>query len=304
MNKHFYRIFSIVLILIFLFSGCSRMEKASVFMWEVNAKDGTGKVYLLGSIHAGKEGLYPLNDIINNAYNESDVLAVECDIYNLMQKSNLSELMQKMMYTDSSTIKDHISPELYEKTDSALSKYGMSINALLKMKPFTISSIILANQMSEWGYDAENGIDMYFLKKANEDNKKIVEIESIEFQYDLLGGFPDDIQALQLESCIDGKDASKEFLDQTFDLWETGNINGMEALFLQEDETMTQEEKDAYDIYEKAMFDERNINMALKAEEYLKQGNTTFFVVGSGHMIGKNGIVQLLKDKGFKVTQK
>jgi uncharacterized protein YbaP (TraB family) len=51
------------------------------------------------------------------------------------------------------------------------------------------------------------------------------------------------------------------------------------------------------------MFDDRNLNMADKAEEYLKTGKTTFYIVGAGHMVGETGIIKLLRDRGYTVVQ-
>ena len=67
---------------------------------------------------------------------------------------------------------------------------------------------------------------------------------------------------------------------------------------------MTPEQKELYQEYEKQMFDDRNLHMADKAEEYLKTGKTTFYVVGSGHMVGETGIVKLLRERGYQVIQK
>ena len=58
-----------------------------------------------------------------------------------------------------------------------------------------------------------------------------------------------------------------------------------------------------YREYEKIMFDDRNLNMADKAEEYLKTGKTTFYIVGAGHMVGETGIIKLLRDRGYTVVQ-
>ncbi len=312
MKKQFLRVSSFLIILVLIFAGCARMQNTNiqtedngtVFMWEVKAKEGEGKLFLLGSIHAGRDGLYPLNDVITMAYEQSDVLAVECDVSTLLQRPNLSALMAKIMYTDGTTIKDHISPELYDKTDKILKENGMTLQMLEKMKPFMVASTLLTFKMNEWGYDAENGIDMHLLNKAHDEKKTIVEIESLEFQYDLLGGFSDEIQVIQLESAVEGIESSKEYLDQMFACWEKGDVKGMESILMQEDDGLTPDQLEAYKAYEKAMFDDRNTTMTQKAEEYLSQGNTTFFVVGSGHMVGETGIVKQLRDKGYSVVQK
>lgn len=294
-----------ITIITLVFAGCTRLEqKPTVFMWEVMAKEGTGKLYLLGSIHVGKSDLYPLNQVINDAYESSDVLAVEIDLTTALQNANLSELMEKMMYTDGTTLKDHISPELYEKTSAVMEKYGIIPLIYDKMKPFALSSTILDFQVQEWGYSNEYGIDMYFLTRAHEEGKKIVEIESMEFQYDMLSGFSDENQELMLKSSLEDETMGKEEMDKLFSIWAAGDVAALEALYATEDDNLAEEELVFYAEYSKAMFDDRNIHMAQKAEEYLAEGHTTFYVVGAAHMIGDTGIVKLLKDKGYKVRQK
>jgi len=281
-----------------------RDNDGPVFMWEVQGKDGQGKLYLLGSIHAGNNSLYPLDKTIIDAFEASDVLAVECDVTTQLQRPNLAEIMRMVMYTDGTTLKDHISPELYEKTAEILQKNGMPIDLVKIYKPSVVSSMILQFYMEDWGYDPNSGIDIHLIGKAKEKGMPVVEIESLEFQYSLLGGFNDTIQEMQLESCVNGElDASKEYLDQMFELWLKGDAEGLETLLEQEDDSLTPELMEAYKEYEKAMYDDRNDQMTLKAEEYLQTGDVYFFVVGSAHMVGESGIVEQLRSKGYTVTQ-
>jgi uncharacterized protein YbaP (TraB family) len=53
----------------------------------------------------------------------------------------------------------------------------------------------------------------------------------------------------------------------------------------------------------KKLFDERNDKMTSKIEGYLKSNGTYFVIVGAGHLVGKKGIVELLKSKGYGVEQ-
>lgn len=314
MKSTIMKLVSIMLIAVMLFSGCGRtgsqdpaqvQDKGTVFMWEVTAKEGTGKVYLLGSIHAGRKDMYPLNDLINNAFEASDRLAVECDVTTLLQRPNYTELIDMVMYDDGTTLKDHIPADLYERTADILEKNGLGIGMVQAFKPFMIASMILQFKMAEWGYDSNNGIDVHFITEAKEKGMDVLEIESLESQYSMLGGFSDTIQTLQLKSAVDEElDASKEYLEQMFTLWTKGDAAGFEKLLEQEDDDLTADEKEAYADYEKQMFDDRNTHMAQTAEAYLKTGKTTFFVVGSAHMVGDTGIVKQLRDKGYTVIQK
>lgn len=312
MKRSFFKVTAIMLAASFILAGCvikstsskNITQKGTAFMWEVSGKAGDGKLYLLGSIHAGKEDLYPLKPVITDAFEASDVLAVECDVTTVLQRKDYADLMKKVMYTDGTTIKDHISSDLYDKVDVMLKEHGLSISLLAKYKPFMIASTITSYQLIDWGYKPDDGIDISFINLAREQSKEIAEIESVDFQYDLLGGFSDQIQELELRSTVEGIESSKTFMDDMFQYWIEGDVKKFEDLTFQEDPSFSPEEKAIYKEFEKQMFDDRNINMAAKAEEYLKSGKTYFFVVGSGHMVGDAGIVNLLRDKGYTVIQK
>lgn len=55
-------------------------------------------------------------------------------------------------------------------------------------------------------------------------------------------------------------------------------------------------------IYEKLIY-ERNRNMVSKIEEFLRTKETYFVVVGAGHLVGKKGIIEMLRGKGYPVEQ-
>jgi len=279
-------------------------EKGTVFMWEVKAREGDGKLYLLGSIHAGNDELYPLAPVITKAFEKSDVLAVECDTIAALQRPDYFKLAEKLMYTDGSTLRDHIPAELYEKADAVLREKGLSIRFFSTTKPIALSQTILSLYMEDWGYSFDKGIDTYFMELAKEKGMEIVEIESADFQFDLLGGFSDDIQALDLKTTLEGLDTYKDELDTMFKYWIAGDVESFEEYIFQEDDLMTPEEKELAREYNRKLLDDRNYHMADKAEEYLATGKTTFYVVGSAHMVGETGIVNLLRERGYKVVQK
>ncbi len=55
-------------------------------------------------------------------------------------------------------------------------------------------------------------------------------------------------------------------------------------------------------VYEKLVY-QRNRRMTAKIEDLLRSKDTCFIVVGAGHLVGKKGIVELLKTKGYSVEQ-
>ena len=69
---------------------------------------------MLGSFHALKDECYPLPEAVTNAYNNADILAVECDITSTSEDGEyMKNLMKQMLYNDNTKLSQHISEEAY-----------------------------------------------------------------------------------------------------------------------------------------------------------------------------------------------
>ena len=87
-------------------------------------------------------------------------------------------------------------------------------------------------------------------------------------------------------------------INEILKAWDKGDTKTMESFVsksLQDDLRMLP-------IYEKLIF-ERNKNIASKIEGYLKTKEHYFVVVGTAHLVGKDGIIEILKKKGYLVEQ-
>ncbi len=273
-------------------------------LYRVTDKKGN-VVWLFGSIHVGRDDFYPLPKYVMNAYNGADVLAVEADIKAFEENTLLQmKLLRKMMYKDRTTIKDHIPKDVYNKAVKILEDNGMYVSVMDSYYPVIWSSLIDGIMIEKVGVKTELGIDSYLLNKAYEDGKKVSEVESAEFQYDMLVGFDDDIQLELLKGSIEqynDMDKAKEDLDEMMDLWASGNEKNFEEFLAYNDEGLTEEEKDLYQRYNKAMETDRNINMADYAEEALESGKEVFICVGAAHVVGEGAMADLLAERGYKV---
>ena len=114
----------------------------------------------------------------------------------------------------------------------------------------------------------------------------------------------DEINELILKGYTEGLDESVKALSELYSAWKSGDAEKLAEFSDSEEEGMTADEKKLYDEYNKAMLVDRNIGMVEKAEQYMNEGKNTFYVVGAMHMVGKDGIVELLKANGYTVTKK
>ena len=142
-------------------------------------------------------------------------------------------------------------------------------------------------------------IDMYFLNIAKEDKKEIIELESANYQYGILSSFDIPMQVYLLEESVNNYDASLNQMKDLYELYKKGNKEDLENLLFS-DEEMNEYDK----IYNNALITVRNEKMTKLLEEYFAQDKNIFCTVGLAHIIGDNGIANLLKQDGYKVEVK
>ena len=264
------------------------------FLWKIQSKTTTA--YILGSIHAYKGELYPLPKKMEDAFDKSDTLAVEANV-NEINPESMTTMINGALYQDKSTLEKHISRETYEMTTKKLQELGLPLEIFQNTKPWFIAMTLTSMELQKLGLSPEYGIDNYFLKKA-ENGKRVVELESIDYQVNLLNGFSDAEQELFLVSTLEDLDLLRKDINSILKAWNTGDTKAMESFVFKS----LKDDPKMLPIYEKLVF-VRNKNIASKIENYLKTKEKYFVVVGAAHLVGKDGIIEILKRKGYIVEQ-
>ncbi len=278
-------------------------EGATPLLYKVSDAEGN-VIWLFGSIHVGKEEFYPLPDYVMNAYNSSDALAVEANVLGIEDDTMaLMNAMKPLIYTDGTTIKDHVSEQTYTAAVDALTGFGL-YNAMLDYyRPAMWWNLIESAIILETGVDATLGIDMYFLSLATDEGKEIEEIESVAFQYSMLAEFSPELQEELLASVlvyIDETELYAQELNELMDLWAEGDEEAIGDYLSSSDEQSGVSEE-IYEEYNTAMIIDRNNNMTDYAVDALASGEEVFICVGAAHVVGEGAIADNLREKGYTV---
>ena len=277
-----------------VFAQNSLAQPKKSFLWKVQSKTNT--VYVLGAIHYLKKEMYPLDEKIEKAFDQSNVLGVEANVDNV-SKIDVQKLAEIAFYSGDETLEKHLSPEAYELVKKQLTEVGASLETANKYRPWFLALSLASLEILKLGFDPDYGIDRYFLSKATE-KKKIVELESLEYQINLFSGFSEKDQELLLLYTLKDINVLEQELDKLVNAWRAGDEKGIESIMTKS----AKEDKRLAPVYEKLVI-ERNKKMASKIEDYLKEKETYFVIVGAGHLVGSQGIIELLKSKGFVVEQ-
>ncbi len=276
-------------------------------MWKAEDKKGN-YAYLFGSIHAGDSAVDNMPDYFEKAYAESDTLAFEIDMSNMYDNiSASSSVLTDIIYSDGTTIKDHLSEKTYNKMVEILKENSIYNPLYEYYKPVMWESLIENLAIFKAGLNSAKGVDMVLTNRGKADGKTIEEVESMDFQLNLFNGLSDNVVEVMMSPYAkDGivEEHAKQIKD-LYEKWKTGTIEVKDVL--EEDgidETqLTEEEKALLEEYNTALLTERNKGMTEKLVDYIKSGKTVMLVVGTAHFLGNDGIVSLLEKQGFTVTK-
>lgn len=267
--------------------------------WIVEDEDT--KVYLLGSIHLGTPDIYPFNQKLVAAFNESDALIVEV---NTLDFEGIEYQTEKSMYPEGSSLKDAVSPETYKKLEEVAALSGLPMDQLVIYKPWALTSILSSLSMDD-SFElapeelAMHGIDMYFLLNALLQDKPVIELEGMKAQVGMFEALSPEAQEKSLVEVLDSilqpsGESEFEIMKQWLVYWKEGNV---EAFAESMQDMQTSE-------FNEMLFGVRDEQMAQKIAALLKEEEGTYFVVvGAGHFLVEKNIRYHLKEKGYDVKQ-
>lgn len=274
-------------------------QATRAFLWHITTADGKPAGSLVGSVHLATDDFYPLPDVFYSSFDAADQLVVEIDITKVDPAEMQQMVLKAGMYTPPDGLSKHVSKE----TTAALKAYGkIPAAASEQMKPWLLATLITVQEIQALGFDPNLGIDQHFLKRAVEADKKVVELESAQAQFNLLSGFDDAMQEKFLAGALADMKDLKPTMEKVALAWTTGDAEMIEKELLEKSIERTPELKPVM----AKLFDDRNVAMAEKIDAMIKEGDGAkqpFVVVGAGHLVGEKGLVKLLSEKGYTLEQ-
>ncbi|MCI0627339.1 MAG: TraB/GumN family protein [Acidobacteria bacterium] len=262
-------------------------------LWKVTSKENA--IYLLGSVHILKADAYPLSKAIESAFTGSKKLVLEVSLDAMNSPSAQQLILTKSLLPEGKTLKEALSPETFRLVQQRAESLGLPMTALQRMKPWFLSLSLTVMKMQQLGYDAKFGVDKHFFDRATKETKEVLSLETPDFQINLLDSLPAKTQEASLLQTLRELDQFESEFDQIIRAWVLGNEKKLE-------ESLLESFKEYPDVYEK-LINERNRNWLPKIEAFLKDGNHVLIIVGAAHLVGRDGVIELLKQKGYAVEQ-
>src|SRR5579872_3805877 len=267
------------------------LDSRNGLMWKASSTHST--VYLLGSIHLGSREMYPLPEHIKEAFRQSSLLIVEVDLNKLNPATFQSLLAANGLYPRQDSLWNHVSRSTRQLVVDFCGKHGLDAEVFARMKPW-LAALATMLPSTPGQQDVVPGIDKYLLDEAG-NGMRVEPLESVEYQWHLMASMPEVQQERNLRSAVQNAGQGAEDFGKLQSYWLEGDAEKLNAYLTS---SMREDPE-----YQKQVFSDRNPRMAARAEQCLKNNERCFVVVGAGHMVGKDGVVRLLRDRGYKVEQ-
>jgi uncharacterized protein YbaP (TraB family) len=262
------------------------------FIWTVE-RDGRTS-WLVGSLHVLTQDAYPLPAAMDKAFGEAKTLMEETDVNELSSPEMIGLVATKGLFTDGQTLESVLSKDAYAQLGQRMTATGLPLEMVKMMRPWMVDLTISGLELQRAGFDPELGIDLHYRRKAAQNGMALSMLETAAEQIDYLAGLPLDVQVTQLQQTLAQGDAELREVKEIAAAWRAGDAPAIERLLLK-----GMQESPAY--YQSLVVN-RNRRWIPHIESCLSTGNC-FIVVGAAHMMGSDGLIAMLRQKGYRIAQ-
>lgn len=261
---------------------------------------GHGRVaYLFGTVHVGERSFYPMAPEAERALGTADHIVVELDTW---ARDDFTRALDRHgRYAAGDGIARHISPDTLARLRTALHREGVSLASMADLKPWLVANLLLGMTLERQGYRRSEGVENALLAQARRRGARVAQLESAEFQLALFDSMSTAESERYLRETLtglqDGSLAARA--RRAIEAWRSGDSAALDAVLHE----ATVGASATAEFTRRKLLDRRNPDMAAQIDQLMGEGGVLFVGVGLLHLLGHNGLPQLLAQRGYLVER-
>jgi uncharacterized protein YbaP (TraB family) len=267
---------------------------APSFLWQAIGPRG-GTIYLAGSLHLLTNEYYPLAPAFDQAFAKSDLLVEELDMAEMLAPDAQMMMLQRGMMPAGQTLDKVLSAETMASVEKKVTELGLPVAPLRLFKPWALALTIQGLEWQKAGFDAELGLDRHFYDRAKQANVQVQGLETLAFQVEQFDSLPMPLQDRMLSETLKEMETTKDSVGELARAWKAGDAPAIEKVVLRD-------LKSEPEMYQRLLVS-RNRTWLPKLEALFTRAKPAFVVVGAAHLVGADGLLTMLRAKGYKITQ-
>jgi len=268
--------------------------RAQHVLWTVEGQRNT--IYLLGSIHVLRPGDGGLPLAAERAYDDAEQLVMEIDLDDVAAEPSamLATMQQTALLPDGKTLRGVLGSD-YDSIRERTGQSGLDLAMLDRFAPWFVATLLLQMELAKRGFAPELGIEARLASRAIDDGKPIRGLETAEQQFAVLGGMPLEEQKRFLLMTLEESTQLDAQVDELVGAWQAGDTDALAR--------MLSDEFDAFPELYRPLTEDRNRAWVEQLDDLLDDRDDYLVVVGALHLVGRNSVVDLLRQRGYTVTR-
>jgi len=259
----------------------------NTLLWQISGNGLQKPSYLFGTFHLMCKDDIQFSDQLKTALANAETMYLELD---MDDPALMLSGMMLMTMKGGKKLSDFYSKEEYKKIETFFKdSLSAPLSFLQTMKPFMLLALLYPKMMP---CKTVSGIEEELMKLAKVQKKEIKGLETMELQAAVFDSIPYEEQAKELLKSIDSMELNKRNFDTMMRVYKGQRLSAIEALFSKNEFGMQD--------HEDILLNKRNVNWVEQLGVILKKENV-FIAVGAGHLVGENGLITLLRKKGYKL---
>lgn len=259
-------------------------------LWVIRDADST--IYLFGTVHVLRPDTPWGSARVDQALASADELWLE--VANVDDVAAIAPLIQAYGLSPDRPLSSQLTPDEMADLDAAARTIGASGAQLDRMRPWLAAMTLSMAPLVKAGYDPQSGVELVLKGRAGTADTPVRGLETLEQQITILATLPEVTQLAYLRSTLETFDEAGTELDSMVSGWARGDLGEMEASMADE---MKAQSIYLYD----ALLVRRNADWAEQIDTLLDGSGTQFIAVGSGHLVGEDSVIAMLRERGIEV---
>ncbi len=281
------------LLLIVILWSTAYSAIAESFVWKVSK--GSDQLFLGGTIHLLSKQDYPLPPEFELAYQQSQLLVFEIEPDLATSQEAQQKFLEYALYSDGTTLSDVLDKPTYQLLSNYFSKRGLSVDGFKSMKPGMLSVVLTVLELQRLGL-AGQGVDEFFSEQSKKDNKSRLALETIEDQFRALSSLAVGRESEVIRHSINEAEKMSSVMQNIKRAWRAGDQQALINVTLK---PWLNRFPRLYD----ALLVQRNNRWLPQIENLLTTSEIEYVLVGALHLVGDDGLLTLLRNKGYKVER-
>ena len=264
--------------------------QAGSVVWKISGNKG--HLYLAGTIHLLGQADWPLPGAFEQAFDNADLLVFETDLAATRSPEFGKKMMGQMVYKGGQTLKDRVKPLTFRALGKFAQARGVAPGDINRFKPGLVMVFLTMAEMKRLDI-AGKGVDEFYFEKAQKANLPVQFLESPMAQIRFLADIGKNNEDQMIRYIIEDVGKLPGVVGKVKTAWRRGDMPALHAA------TTAPLKKDFPNLYRSLMVN-RNMNWLPKIKKMLVTPEVEFILVGAAHLAGDDGLLSLLKTRGFQ----